>query len=147
MSVDIQKPQNLREFVDREVYVNQSMLVTELLAKGVVNYEDIQNSSPIFKAGKDSDGQTDCEHCGASIMDTEIDEETILCENCFDEWKDENPKEIFEWWIVSNWLLEKLRAESEPILESDFERWWGRTTTGQAILLDYVVEKIYDDVN
>jgi len=55
-------------------------------------------------------------------------------------------KEVFEWWVVSSWLLEKLKEQGEPILDNDFGEWWGRCTTGQAISLDYVISKIAFDM-
>ena len=67
-----------------------------------------------------------CPHCGA-IHGEEPETE---------------PQEIYEYWIVSPWLGEKLKDKGEPILE----RWggwiWGRTCTGQAILLDNVISEI-----
>ena len=55
-------------------------------------------------------------------------------------------QEIYEWWIVSSWLLEKLEAHGEPVLKTDFGDWWGRTCTGQAILLDSVIEEIFKEM-
>ena len=55
-------------------------------------------------------------------------------------------QEIYEYWIVTPWLGEKLRDKGEPVLE----RWggwiWGRTCTGQAILLDGVISEICYDM-
>ena len=45
-----------------------------------------------------------------------------------------------EWWKVSNWLIEKLEEEGEPVIR-DFNI-WGRTCSGQAILLDGVITAI-----
>jgi hypothetical protein len=56
-------------------------------------------------------------------------------------------QEIYEWWVVSSWLAKKLQGQGEPILENDYGVWWGRTTTGQAILLDEVIERIYDELS
>lgn len=36
-----------------------------------------------FVAGKDSDGQTDCDSCGANIKNVQIDEDTVLCRKCW----------------------------------------------------------------
>lgn len=49
-------------------------------------------------------------------------------------------KEIYEYWIVSNWLIEKLADKGEAIIRH--ENIWCRTTTGQAILLDSVIREI-----
>lgn len=56
-------------------------------------------------------------------------------------------REIYEHWIVSDWLAEKLEAKGERI-DSDFHGLtvWGRTTTGQGIAMDSVIEEIYRDV-
>jgi hypothetical protein len=54
--------------------------------------------------------------------------------------------EIFEYWLVSDYLLNKLRDKGEVVLE-DYHglNIWGRCTTGQAILLDNVIEDIYTE--
>ena len=55
--------------------------------------------------------------------------------------------EIFEHWIVSEWFADQLEAKGEKV-ERDFagQTIWGRTTTGQAIFLDSVVEDIRADL-
>jgi hypothetical protein len=66
--------------------------------------------------------------------------------NIYDE-DTEEYKEIFEWWIVSDWMANKLEEKGESILKNDYGTWWGRSCTGQSIILDYVIERIYDDLN
>ena len=56
------------------------------------------------------------------------------------------PNEIYEWWLVTDWLRDKLRAYEEPILDNDYGMWWGRCTTGQSIKIDYIMERIARDV-
>ena len=51
-------------------------------------------------------------------------------------------QEVFEHWLVSDWLLNKLEKLEEPILKTDLETWWGRTCTGQAICLDYNIQEL-----
>lgn len=53
--------------------------------------------------------------------------------------------EAFEYWAVSDWLADKLRENGEPVAEFGMTYVWGRGTTGQAIALDYVIEKIVTD--
>jgi hypothetical protein len=62
----------------------------------------------------------------------------------FEEDKDGNYPEVFEWYIVSDYLAEKL-AEKKEVIAMDFLGLtiWGRQCTGQAILLDKVIEDIY----
>ena len=54
--------------------------------------------------------------------------------------------EIFEYWSVSDWFAEKLKAKGQIIIEDYGHSIWGRQTTGQAILLDYVVCNICNDM-
>lgn len=44
--------------------------------------------------------------------------------------------EIYEWWRVSPWLAEKLDDAGECVLENDYGCWWGRTCTGQSVIMD-----------
>lgn len=86
-----------------------------------------------------------CPECG-SIIDTKDYEEMIECQYCSSrldsDGLDMYPIEIYEFWLVSPYLGEKLREYGEAILE----RWgawvWGRTCTGQSIALDGVIQKI-----
>jgi len=73
-----------------------------------------------------------------------ITDETI---DGIDAWRDAirdnaEPAEIFEWWLVSDWLAERLSEKGQPTLEYSGNHWWGRCTTGQAILLDGVIQEI-----
>ena len=137
----------LRDFVSREVLKSESMLVDDLLKEGKFNYEDIENGSYIA-----------CSECGGEvremtseeIKEKELDEGAHICENCdftfgesaVDE-LDTEYKEIFEWWSCTDWLIKKLAEQGEPILHTDYGDYWGRCCTGQAILLDNVIETIY----
>lgn len=51
--------------------------------------------------------------------------------------------EVYEHWAVSQWLAEKLLAKGERV-DTDFAglNVWARTTTGQAISMDSVIEAI-----
>ena len=55
--------------------------------------------------------------------------------------------EPYEFWIVSDWLGGKLKEKGEIVCD-DFLGFtiWGRCATGQAILLDYVISKICEDL-
>jgi len=59
--------------------------------------------------------------------------------NYYDE-KTEEYTEIFEWWVCSPWLIEKLKSIGECVIEH--MQLWGRQTTGQALFLDNVFTKI-----
>lgn len=49
-------------------------------------------------------------------------------------------QEVFQWFIVSEYLANKLSEKGEPIIRD--ENIWGRGTFGQAILLDHVITEI-----
>ena len=59
-----------------------------------------------------------------------------------------NRREIYEHWVVTDWLASKLEAQDELIVRD----WhgltlWGRATTGQAIVMDYVIQEIAKDIS
>jgi hypothetical protein len=57
-------------------------------------------------------------------------------------------REVFEHWIVSDWLADKLAEHGEKV-DKDFAGMtiWARTTTGQGIASDYVIERIAEQLN
>jgi len=122
------------EFVKREVLCCQSSLVEELLSKEIFSYDDIQNIYPTFDE-EEIEAGVECPSCTQVVSKT--DSVTGQCEDCFEDEKE--PQEVFEWWAVSGWLSEKLMEAGEPILENEHGVWWGRTTTGQAIMIDGVI--------
>jgi len=70
-------------------------------------------------------------------------------ELCRDHDLDDDPiqREVFEHWVVSSWLAEKLIEKGEKV-DRDFAGLtvWARTTTGQAIAMDYVIQSIAADL-
>ena len=50
--------------------------------------------------------------------------------------------EVFEWWLVSPYLAQELKQQGEVIIDALGCHWWGRTTSGQAICMDSVIQKI-----
>lgn len=50
--------------------------------------------------------------------------------------------EIFEQWIVSGWLGNRLQEKEEKVDEVFGMKVWGRTCTGQAICLDNNIQEI-----
>ena len=137
--------QELGDFVGREVLTCQSSLVEMLLEKEIASYDDITGLYTY-----------NCPECGnpqieLSEYETPAGSELLYkCPECKKEYDDEpeqEAQEIFDWWVVSGWLLDKLEAHGEPVLKTDYGDWWGRTCTGQAILLDSVIENIYKSLS
>lgn len=121
---EIERQKRNGRFVADNVYICQSILVDKLLEEGVFNYEDIINFD------KTNNELLDEGYTQEEINNSEID---II------------NQEVYEWWVVSHWMLEKLKNLGEPVLENDYGEWWGRTIMGQAIKLDHVINKMFDD--
>jgi hypothetical protein len=121
---DTTKQDIAESFIRNHIYINQSYLVDELFKKEIIHYDDIHNL--YF-----TDGDL-------------IVNFGLTCKEDLQALKDngEDQQEIFEYWVCSNWLIEQLKELNEPILETDYETWWGRTCTGQAICLDYVIQHL-----
>lgn len=65
-----------------------------------------------------------------------------VCRKETDEEPDTEPQEIFEWWIVSEFLYNKAKEAGLPVLEWGNNYYWGRCCTGQAILLDGFIDDV-----
>ena len=53
-------------------------------------------------------------------------------------------KEIYEWWLVSPYIAEKLAYCDEAILRTGFGTYWGRTCTGQSIIADGIFQLLIE---
>ena len=71
----------------------------------------------------------------------------ILPEFDYDNIEFLHEREIFEWHSVSSWLACRLMDKKETIIEVGTMAIWGRTTTGQSIYMDSVIEDIYNEVH
>lgn len=50
--------------------------------------------------------------------------------------------EVLEYWMVSDWLADKLLEQKEIVLKNNYGNFWGRTVSGQAITLDGTFQDI-----
>jgi hypothetical protein len=75
------------------------------------------------------------------------DQEEAARAYCDDSRTEPHEREVYEHWIVSRWMADKLEAHGEKV-DRDFAGLivWARTTTGQAILLDGVIRDIVIDL-
>lgn len=155
------------KFIGIHVYSNVNEMATYILSKtedkeAPFDLEDIQNffSYPEyysdhtkFEGGKYEDLQKEIDRL--TVLISEFDEEKpekmsdkTFNEICNDidalEALEPEPQEVYEWWMVSPFLCEKLDECGYPVV-SDYNI-WGRCTTGQAISMDYVIGKICSDM-
>lgn len=70
-------------------------------------------------------------------LDCDIDDYTAVDDEPFNE-----PRDIYEWWLVDHWLCSKLRDIGQPVLDNGYGCWWGRTCTGQSMLMDGTLQAI-----
>lgn len=144
MNTNSSKNQEIkRKFVEREVMACVSGMVEYILGK---SHED--QDAPFSWDDVENYYLPTCKNCGGTnIMEVENeDEDTVYecmdCNEVTEEEPDTETQEIYEWWIITDWLAERLNEHKEVIINDGFNSIWGRGTTGQAILLDGVISEI-----
>ena len=101
-----------------EILCCDSCLIDALLQSGFFPWEDIQNlMCPDCEFDSD-----DCDTCGGL-----------------------GSQEPYEWWRVSQYLCDKLNERGEPVIDNEYGQWWGRTCTGQSIILDGTIQRIIEN--
>ena len=58
---------------------------------------------------------------------------------------DEN-SEVLEWWLVTPYMAELLKENGEVMLPAYDCWWWGRQTSGQALYMDWVIQRIAEQM-
>jgi|11BtaG_2_1085332.scaffolds.fasta_scaffold00001_7 hypothetical protein len=125
-----------QNFLEKHVHARANLLIKELLEKGQRDwdltsqqwYEDLfcqyEEDFDIWKVDEDYEGTNYCP-------------------------PEPDPKvrEPFEFWIVSDYFANKLK-DNGHLVTNHWGFWiWGRETTGQSILIDYVFQKIWESYN
>lgn len=118
-----------RKFIEPHIHRNQSLLVRHLQEQNVEEFyfDDIENlyyTDEQLKSYYPEDVK--------GMSDEELNEFRY----------DVGWREIYEWYLVSDWFLSKLREIDEPYIENNYGDYWGRTCTGQSIYLDYSIQKL-----
>jgi hypothetical protein len=153
---EIELQRKLGTFVDREVYYYQFGIVEKLRAVGTIEDEDITNLYHYVVELSDGEQYLTEEQHANKVQELEAN---LEAGQAFDplhlkQWQldletlanaEPEPQEIYEWWLVSNWLARKLEAKGEPILEAYGCVWWGRCMTGQSMMKDDVIREIYKE--
>ena len=119
------------KFIQPHILRNQTALVIKLQEKDIDGFyfDDIENLYMSDEEILNYMGSYD-----EDMSDQEIIDE--VRNNC------EDMNEIFEWYLVSDWFLARLREINEPIIDNDYGEYWGRCCTGQAICLDHNIQEL-----
>jgi len=117
-----------RQFIFPHILKNQSYLVNHLSSQDVdgFTYDDIEN---LYM----TDQQI--------IEDLGLSNEEITA-HMLDDYRYENPKEPLEWYLVSQWFLDRIKEMNEPYIENSYGTYWGRQCSGQSIYLDYDIQEL-----
>ena len=119
------------KFIQPHILRNQTALVIKLQEKDIDGFyfDDIENLYMSDEEILNYMGSYD-----EDMSDQEIIDE--VRNNC------EDMNEIFEWYLVSDWFLARLREINEPIIDNDYGEYWGRCCTGQTICLDHNIQEL-----
>jgi hypothetical protein len=136
------------EFLNKHVHARANGLIQDLLDKNQRNfqlseeqwYQDLFNQ---FQESEESIYSNPPEIYHETPLYEDYDP-SIEADYCPEDY-DPELREPYEFWIVSDFLANKLKDNS-ALLTNQWGFWiWGRETTGQSILIDYIFQKIWDD--
>ncbi len=117
--------------VENHVFVEQNHLVITCLENGTFDYDTVSNITSYY------------DQKGNKISGDAL-EEAQESDDFHDLYHEEHA-EIYTWYLITDWLADKLTAKGEPILNTEHGTWWGRTTFGQLIVSDEVMHEIAEE--
>ena len=151
MSMTFERERELDRFVQNEVKLNVTALVARMVELG--DYEDnIPPCALDWKETAEENGwRKDADGKIRRWTEAYGDEEAEnWLEACTGGYRFLKPyeHEIFSWYAVSSFLADDLEDLGETVVRD----WygldiWGRTTFGQAIGMDSVIQTIYDNLH
>jgi len=127
-----------RMYIDREVYT-----IANELGEGIWNepegFDCIENLYELK-----------CPECGETLEpDDDVLVNCIYCpktEIVVNEC-DSEPQEVYQWYIVSDWIYRQLRDIGCVVAEWKGQYWWGRTCCGQSMEMDGTFQRISKELN
>ena len=153
-----------RKFVENEVVYCVSYLISEL--SKLQEHLDYQNQEALYNIQSTPDYESAVDyndnfhviwsnyldgyvwvnkkvHAISKVFNSDYE----AYQNCCEENNiDYDYIEAYEFWIVSEHLARKLKEKGEMVDEFMGLTVWGRCCSGQAILLDYVISQICNDM-
>jgi len=145
----------LDQFVNREVIYNVNELMTKLYTSD--DYENIYDAFQNLQDYKTPVKEwllNATEHEKNELKTIEVIEdlkdmtEGDYMNACsYLDLNDQVDQEILEYWIVTEYLADKLIEQGEPVAKDIHGLTvWGRTCSGQAISIDGVIGRIYKEL-
>ncbi len=143
-------------YADRDVLGCDSSLVDDLIKaassgelsgdlRDAFEYEGINGLYPDL-------GNWDADQCREWLKDHSVDipeTDEYTDSDCEDALRDlvrdnggDEPAEVYEWWRVSSWLCDQLKAIGEVTIDNGYGHWWGRTCTGQQWIMDGTLQQV-----
>ena len=172
---DIQEITEYKDFVNENIYFNVSMEITYILNQGFESrdapftIDDIENIKDrdeaidkILEYFDDIDNDENEVKESLELLDIDlddIDKNTTINKYLKDYLSELSTEDIlgyiddlgidlenrepYEWWAVSDRMIRYLEDNNGIYIAGT--NYWGRTTTGQAIKLDYLMKKFFKD--
>jgi hypothetical protein len=135
--------------IRNEVLACQTGLVDDLLSRSDdpeahLSWDDAANlTRPVCPCCSEATLE-DEDAAGEPLKDSDGVPYDYRCTSCgefFDD-PEHEPQDVLEWWLVSSYLASELEERGEPIATDGHSHWWGRTCSGQAIVLDGIIQQI-----
>lgn len=119
---------NYQDTIDR-------IIKEEILTLANTTVEILQKVDETWFEDCDNLNEPVCTTCGAPLKDDDIDAYT--CPQCDADFEasevDYEPKEVMQWFIVTDWLADKLRAQGEAVWAPHDIAFWGRCGCGYSL--------------
>ena len=155
----------LDQLVGREVFTNCSYLIQELSSNekyqdeiGEFSYQPDYTASVEYFINTDVNKEQlgeikeyienfDLQNVNKGNMLDLISEHIGFDTFCEDFNLDPEYIEALEYWVVSDWLANKLEQHGELVTNDFYDLCvWGRACSGQSIKYDYVIQSIYNNL-
>ena len=111
----------IEKWIDNNIYTRANQVVNKLFEKKIITFDDIINLYPQI-----------------TESDYENDEEY------YNDLDNNSQQDIYEWYIISESAYNKFKYWGYPVLQFEELFFWGRTSFGQSIVIDfyYDIDKI-----
>lgn len=129
------------QIIEREILCNDSVFVSALMKTSFDGEFDFDHIENLFDESNDAIEEFLTDEARLPDCWNELDSDA---QRKLGEEFGFSPllKDIYEWWRVSKMLAFQLSEIDEAILKNDYGTWWGRTCSGQAIIMDGTIQKL-----